>query len=183
MISLNCLAAPGRLLWRAHPEPPLTHPLLIQLALATLMVVGTALMHLSGLGVLVWLLRAHGQRFLTRQARVNQAVMLVGSAFGLFALHTVEMWTYAGLYSLLGATRTFEQALYFSIVTYSTVGYGDVTLPVQWRVLGAIEAASGVILLGWSTAFFVSVVGRIRALEHDWRIEPAAPATGDANGD
>ena len=56
-----------------------------------------------------------------------------------------------------------------------TVGYGDVTLPVQWRVLGAIEAASGVILLGWSTAFFVSVVSRIRALEHDWRVEPAGP--------
>jgi len=42
------------------------------------------------------------------------------------------------------------------------------TLSKSWRVLGAIEGANGVILLGWSTAFFVSIVSRIRALEHDW---------------
>jgi hypothetical protein len=72
------------------------------------------------------------------------------------------------LYRVVGATRTFEDALYFSTSTYATIGYGDLTLSKSWRVLGAIEGANGVILLGWSTAFFVSIVSRIRALEHDW---------------
>lgn len=49
-----------------------------------------------------------------------------------------------------------------------TIGYGDLTLSKSWGVLRAIEGANGVILLGWSTAFFVSIVGRNRALELDW---------------
>jgi hypothetical protein len=148
--------------------------LFIQLAVATVMVVVTALMHLTGLGVLIWLLRRHGQRFPTLKARLNGAVILAGSALGLFALHTLEMWTYAALYVALHATSTFESALYLSIDTYTSVGFGDVLIAREWRVLGAIEAASGIILFGWSTAFFVSVVARIRLLEHDWFGESAS---------
>ena len=77
--------------------------------------------------------------------------------------------------SRFGSTRCFifsanalpdlESALYFSTSSYATIGYGDLVLPRGWRVLGAIEGANGVILLGWSTAFFVAIVGRIRLLE------------------
>jgi hypothetical protein len=87
--------------------------------------------------------------------------------FGLFGLHGAEIWSYALLYKAVGATSDFEQALYFSTTTYVTIGYGDLTLTKAWRILGAIEGANGIILLGWSTAFFVSVVGRLRWLEHD----------------
>ena len=80
----------------------------------------------------------------------------------------MEIWTYATLYYRVAAIRSFEDALYFSTATHSTVGYGDLTLSRSWRVLGAIEGANGVILPGWSTAFFISIVARIRALEHDW---------------
>ena len=89
------------------------------------------------------------------------------AAFGLFALHTIEIWTYAILYAAVGALPTFDDALYFSTTTYSTLGYGDVVLPRAWRLVGAIEGANGIILLGWSTAFFVSVINRIRLFEED----------------
>lgn len=140
----------------------------LQLIVGTLTVGVTVLAHLSGLGVLLGLMRFHSRRLLTKRAVLNQIVVLLGVAFGLFGLHTAEIWGYAALYWRIAATPTFEQALYFSTVTYSTIGYGDLTLPVRWRILGAIEGANGVILLGWSTAFFVSVVTHIRALEHDW---------------
>jgi hypothetical protein len=126
------------------------------------------LIHLAGLAGLLSLMRVHKERFVTKRARLDQVVALVGVGFGLFALHTLEIWAYAALYLLLQATPTFEGALYFSTVTYATIGYGDLTLGQQWRILGAIEGANGVILLGWSTAFFVSVVARLGALEHDW---------------
>jgi len=61
----------------------------------------------------------------------------------------------------------FEQALYFSTSTYVTIGYGDVVLPVRWRILGAIEGANGIMLLGWSTAFFVSIIDCIRLIERE----------------
>jgi hypothetical protein len=95
-------------------------------------------------------------------------LVLISVCYGLFILHGVEIWSYATLYYWVGAIRSFEDALYFSTATYATIGYGDLTLSKSWRVLGAIEGANGVILLGWSTAFFISIVARIRALEHDW---------------
>jgi hypothetical protein len=61
------------------------------------------------------------------------AVLLVSTAT-IFAIHTAEIWLYAFLYLLLGALGTFEVALYFSTVTYSSVGYGDVLLGQEWRI-------------------------------------------------
>jgi len=124
--------------------------------------------HLAGLACLLVLMRVHKEGWMTPRALFNQSIILVGVGFGLFALHTLEIWAYALLYHLLQATKTFEEALYFSTVTYATIGYGDLTLRQEWRILGAIEGANGIILLGWSTAFFVSVVARLGALEHDW---------------
>ena len=71
----------------------------------------------------------------------------------------------------LGALPSLEPALYFSTVTFVAVGYGDVVLPRAWRMLSAIEAANGVILIAWSTAFLFSVTARLRLLEHNW-LEP-----------
>ena len=70
--------------------------------------------------------------------------------------------------SWIGASQHFEQALYFSTVTYATIGYGDVLLSKNWRILGAIEGATGIIMLGWSTAFLVSLLAKMRLLAHDW---------------
>ena len=109
---------------------------------------------------------------MTRHVPLNQATLILGAAFGLFVLHATEIWVYASLYAALGASPNFEEALYFSTATYATIGYGDLTLGREWRVLGAIEGINGVILLGWSTAFFLSIVERLRMIEHDW-LEPS----------
>ena len=59
-------------------------------------------------------------------------------------------------------------ALYYSTVTYASIGYGDVLMPQSWRILGAIEGAAGIIMLGWSTAFLVSLLARMKLFSHDW---------------
>ncbi len=141
--------------------------LFTQLALSTLITGTTISLHLIGLAVLMWLIRGHRSRAPERGAVLHDTLGIAGAAFGLFVLHAAEIWLYAALYALSGALGSFEEALYFSTSTYTTIGYGDVVLPRGWRLLGAIEGATGLILLGWSTAFFVSVVGRIRTLELD----------------
>ena len=146
----------------------MTQSLAEQLMFATAMAAVTVIMHLLGLSVLIAATNSHSRRLQTDAHLVRQMAVLVGVSFGLFILHGVEIWSYATLYYWAGAIRSFEDALYFSTATYATIGYGDLTLSKSWRVLGAIEGANGVILLGWSTAFFISIVGRIRALEHDW---------------
>ncbi len=136
-----------------------------QLALATIMAALTIGVHLAGLTVLLRALRRHRSRRPVRNAHLHDTAAILVAAFGLFILHAVEIWAYAALYAAAGALRTFEEALYFSTSTYATIGYGDIVLAPGWRVLGAIEGANGVILLGWSTAFFFTVVSRIRLLE------------------
>ena len=139
--------------------------LVSQLMLASLLVAVTVIVHLTGLACLLAVLRRYrraSRRFLV--VLLNSAANLV-AAFGLFALHSAEIWIWAGLYEWLGAFADFEHALYFSTSTYVTIGYGDVVLPAGLRILGAIEGASGIILIGWSTAFFFSIVERMKVLE------------------
>ena len=136
-----------------------------QLMLATLVVGTTVIVHLVGLALLLAVLR----RYRRAERRIlivllNGAAILV-AAFGLFALHSVEIWIWAGVFQWLGAFADFEHALYFSTSTYVTIGYGDIVLPPGLRILGAIEGASGIILIGWSTAFFFSIVDRMKLLE------------------
>lgn len=139
--------------------------LLQQLGTATLVVATTVLMHLGGLAALLAILRRHRHMKSRLLAVVFNTAAIVLAAFGLFALHSIEIWTWAGVYLWLGVLPDLEHSLYFSISTYVTIGYGDLVLPPGSRILGAIEGASGIILIGWSTAFFYSIVDRLKLLE------------------
>jgi voltage-gated potassium channel len=141
-------------------------PLLTQLVLASAMVLVTVMIHLVGLAILIRLLRSHHR--LMRPVRIMPLTLLLAASVGIFAIHTIEIWLYAALYLRLGAMAEFEQSLYFSTVTYASIGYGDVLLPHAWRILGAIEGATGIIMLGWSTAFLVSLLARLNMFRHDW---------------
>jgi hypothetical protein len=138
-----------------------------QLGLATLMVAGTVLIHLIGLAGLLALLRLHRRGAGRLVTALRNSAAIIAAAFGLFALHTVEIWAWAILYLWVSALPDFEQALYFSTTTYVTIGYGDIVLDRSNRILGAIEGANGLILLGWSTAFFFTVVDRLKLLERE----------------
>jgi voltage-gated potassium channel len=141
--------------------------LILELATATALVATTCTLHLLGIGALMVLL---GRRHHPDRADVmRQAIAICSAAGGLFMLHAAEIWLYAWFYLAVGAFPALEVSLYFSTASYTTVGYGDVVLDPAWRVVGAIESANGIILLGWSTAFFVAIVGRIRWLEAEMK--------------
>lgn len=78
----------------------------------------------------------------------------------LFFASIVEATMWAGAYILAGAIESFEEALYFSIVTFTTLGYGDIALSSSWRLLASFEAAIGIIIFGWSTAIVMAAVQR-----------------------
>ena len=54
-----------------------------------------------------------------------------------------------------------ESSFYFSGVTYTTVGYGDLVLPKEWRLIGSVEGLTGILMCGWSTGFFFAIVNRL----------------------
>lgn len=140
--------------------------MLLQLMLASTMVVVIVLVHLIGLGILIRVLKSHSR--VLRRLRFLPLSLLLAATLGVIAIHSVEIWLYAALYYTLGAFSAFEEGLYFSTVTYASIGYGDVLIHKDWRILGAIEGAVGIIMLGWSTAFLVSLLTQLRLLGHDW---------------
>jgi len=100
---------------------------------------------------------------LTGLASQGATIFLV--VLGLFMLHTVQIWIYALTYLAVGQFDAVEPALYFSTSTFTTVGFGDIVLSEQWRMLAAAESANGFLLIGWSTAFLVAVTTRVRIFE------------------
>ena len=94
----------------------------------------------------------------------RSTLVLVNTALVVFILHTIEIIIWASAYQLLlpdHELATFEEAVYFSFVTFTTLGYGDITLSEGWRLLSGIEALNGILLVGWTTAMIFSVVQNI----------------------
>jgi hypothetical protein len=87
--------------------------------------------------------------------------ILIRVVFGLLLLHLLQIFVWAAFYDLGGCFQDFSTSLYFSATSYSTVGYGDVVLPTAWRVLGPIEAVTGILMFGWSTGVLFAVVNRL----------------------
>ena len=86
--------------------------------------------------------------------------LLIVVAIWVLLLHLGEIAAWAVLYRWNGAIADMASALYFSAVTYTTTGYGDIVLPPPWRIDGAMEALTGILMCGWSTGFFFAVVSR-----------------------
>jgi hypothetical protein len=78
----------------------------------------------------------------------------------LLITHLIEAALWAVALFWWAAIPDFATALYYSLTSYSTVGYGDVLLPESFRLLGPIESVVGVLMMGWSTAIIVAVVQR-----------------------
>jgi len=76
-------------------------------------------------------------------------------------LHLLQIVVWAAVYSCRGAMADFTTAAYFSAVTYTTTGYGDLVLPEEWRLVGGVEALTGILMCGLSTGLFFAVVSEI----------------------
>jgi hypothetical protein len=146
---------------------PATSPLLMMiddLVVATLMVLFTVALHGAGLVLLAKLMRIETREELARHVppfSPRTLAFTLSLVLALFVLHGVEIWAYGFLYLWLGAVSDIATGVYFSTISYAAIGYSDVHIAPEWRLVGAIEGINGLLLLGWSTAFFVPVVTRL----------------------
>jgi hypothetical protein len=139
--------------------------MLAELALATFMVLLTVAIHGAGLYTLSRLLRLEEREEAEEHVHPMSLRGIAATLFvilGLFVLHGIEIWLYAFLYLGIGSVEGLREAIYFSTITYGAIGYSDAAMAEGWRLVSAIEGINGIILIGWSTAFFVTLVARMR---------------------
>ena len=130
--------------------------MLLQIAIGSALLILTVIVHSAFTLIAV---SAFGggrlERMNRRWMRTAAVAALVLMMFFATILHA-SAW--AATYMVVGAIQDFEEALYFSMVTFTTLGYGDITLAESWRLLAAFEAANGCIMFGWTTALVVAVI-------------------------
>lgn len=109
---------------------------------------------------LVAALRFHGRR-LTRARTASLRALLVTAGTVLVILvagNLLQAGLWAGVFRLLGEFDDLETAYYHSLVNFATLGYGDLVMSVRWRLLGALEAVNGVIMIGVTTAALLALL-------------------------
>jgi len=120
-------------------------------------------------------------RFLERRNRLDllrgslwtSVGAISGAMLIVFAGHLLQVGLWAGLFQSLGEFDNFETAFYHSAVNFSSLGYGDVVMSTRWRLLGAIEATSGILMFGISTGVGFAVINTLlrRAKEEADKIQ------------
>jgi sterol desaturase/sphingolipid hydroxylase (fatty acid hydroxylase superfamily) len=132
------------------------------LLLANILIAAMAAMVLEGL-----LARTHA--WLIREPqRPKLVVLLAGVSTCVLGVVTAGVWLWAMAYYALGVFGTLEEAVYFSLVSYTTLGFGDVLLSQQWRLLAGMEAANGFLNFGLLTALLIEGLRQVRLsqIEH-----------------
>ena len=134
--------------------------MLDDLVLGTLLIAATVVFQMLGL-MAVSRAIAPVTGWMRVDRRHGHMLAMVLVVLGIFVVLGVEIWTWALAYSFLDLFADLETALYFSLSTFCTLGYGDIVPPAEWRVLVALEGVSGFLLIGWSTTYLIAVGIRI----------------------
>ena len=133
-----------------------------QLAIGSLVISMTVIVEATFIGVAIAALKRIGSWLVRPPHEPKTVLALVGVTLWLMAALSVGVWIWAATFLMLGVFETLEPALYFSVVIFTTLGFGDVILTEQWRLLTGISAANGLLLIGLSAAFLVEFLSKLR---------------------
>jgi hypothetical protein len=136
--------------------------MLIELVAALALVVVCALLHAGGLMLTSRLFHLEDEELKQRPFDAKATWLIIIIAMAIFFIHALEIWLFAIFYAAVGTGGGFENALYISASTYTTAGDGIEMLSHDWRLVGAAEALAGFLLLGWSTAYLVQKLTKLR---------------------
>ncbi|MFK7744516.1 MAG: ion channel [Roseobacter sp.] len=135
-------------------------PVLLQILLGSGILIVCTLSHIATVAALVRRMR---ERHAFIQAATVRKTFILSSVVVLVLLlsHTVHIYVWAISLWLMGALTGYEEPIYFSLVTYTTVGYGDVTIDPTFRIFAAMASVNGILAFGVTTAFLVGLFSKI----------------------
>ncbi len=137
--------------------------MLINIVVAAVLMLITTVIHTGAMELTHIILNKFKKRP-SKYPLLNSNVRRIGIIVILmFYISLAEVLLWASAYLLLNAIEGFEKAVYFSMVTFTTLGYGEIVLDERWRLLASFEAANGIIMFGWSTAIVIFAVQHVYA--------------------
>ena len=134
--------------------------MIAQLGLGTLVIMINAIIQaelFSAFALRLEKVIVHLRRFFRRFT--NTATIVICVLF-VMMVQTVNVWVWGLTFYFAGVFKELEPSLYFSLVSFSTLGFGDIVLDEKWRMLSGLAAANGLLSFGWSTAYMVELVRR-----------------------
>jgi len=135
--------------------------MIMLLLIAFGLTIATVTIHAFGTLEAIAYLSRLWQREKGNQRAFSSVIQILRVVSVLLLLHWIEAGVWAGFFLASGALPDLETAMYFSLTSYTTLGYGDVVLPMSWRLLGPFEGAVGILMFGWSTGIMVAAITRI----------------------
>ena len=129
-----------------------------QILLGTVLITLEVIFHVIALVYLAGLIKPFKLKLMKSKNTLGPITLIGSSIFAIISIHTIEAWAWAWVYYELDEFNNLYEALYFSVVTSTTLGFGDITLSNHWQLLSAFEAMGGLLLFGFSTAFLISLI-------------------------
>jgi hypothetical protein len=133
-------------------------------AVAGILVALTLCLQCAGVAVLIRRARVYINRAKGGITPFHASVLMVRFMVLTIALQFLQVLLWAVFYRYHGLS-SWESCFYFSASSYSTVGYGDVSLPQVWRGLGPVESIVGVLMCGMSVSTLLAIATRLVAAE------------------
>jgi voltage-gated potassium channel len=134
--------------------------LIPQAAAAVLLLILTLCLQCAGVAALIEWLRSVTAKSPKEFGPIRSAVLVVKLTIAIIILHGLVILLWTSFYRLQ-CFSSWELAFYFSSSSYATVGYGDVTLPSKWRLLGPLESMTGVLMCGVSVCLLFATITRL----------------------
>jgi len=135
--------------------------MLANIALGSILIVLTTAVHAVAMSVLLWQLRRTHASSWGARSSLTRVTLIAGAVVFLFLASFVEVLIWSATYLASGALSEVEPAIYFSMVSFTSLGYGDIVLPPEWRLLSSFESANGIVMFGWTTALIFALVQRL----------------------
>lgn len=137
--------------------------MLLQITLGTGLILVTILIAAFGFWLSETLVTLASRWLIRRPHPLKLALVLIMAVLMVLGVMTTSVWVWALAFVGLGVFDTLEPAAYFSLVSFTTLGFGDILLPIEWRILGGMAAANGLLNIGLYTALLVEILRRVRS--------------------
>jgi hypothetical protein len=136
--------------------------MLFQFVVGSIIIIATIILQVGFTAVAEWSLKRERVWPGEGAGAVRFTVVLVGISLWLLVAITISVWLWSYCMLGIGAFDSLESAVYFSLVSFTTLGFGDIILGKEWRILSGMMAANGLLIFGLTTAVLVDFLSRLK---------------------